>query len=91
VDVVKSFGVNAFEIQDDPVEILNIFENYKEEGPLFLNILTQRKNRHVGAKLEGDLLWDRHSLFKDSISKSLPDVNLSEVEKRLFPVIESLK
>jgi pyruvate dehydrogenase E1 component alpha subunit len=91
VDVVKAFGVNAFEIQDDPVEILNILENYKEEGPLFLNILTQRKNRHVGAKLEGDLLWDRHSLFKDSISKSIPDINLNEVEKQSNSVIESLK
>lgn len=91
IDVVKSFGVNAFEIQDDPLEILNILENYKDGGPLFLNILTQRKNRHVGAKLEGDLLWDRHSLFKDLISKSIPDVNLSEVEKRFNSVIESLK
>jgi TPP-dependent pyruvate/acetoin dehydrogenase alpha subunit len=91
VDVVKAFGVNAFEIQDDPVEILNILENYKEEGPLFLNILTQRKNRHVGAKLEGDLLWDRHSLFKDSIIKSIPDINLNEVEKKSNSVIESLK
>lgn len=91
IDVVRSFGVNAHEIKDDPVEILNILENYKGEGPIFLNILTQRKNRHVGAKLEGDLLWDRHLLFKESIRQFIPDINLNEIEKQSVSVIESLK
>lgn len=91
VDVVKSFGVNAFEIQDDPIEILSLLEEYKNEGPLFLNILTQRKNRHVGAKLEGDLLWNRHLLYKEYISKSVSTGSLSEIENSNKILIENLK
>jgi len=37
------------------------------------------------------LLWDRHSLVKESISRSITDINLNEVEKQSNSVIESLK
>ena len=35
---------------------------------MFLNIRTQRKNRHVGAYLEGDTKWDRKKLFEEYVS-----------------------
>jgi TPP-dependent pyruvate/acetoin dehydrogenase alpha subunit len=62
--VVNAYGVKSFDIDDDPNQIFKALDAIENGGPVFLNIRTQRKNRHVGAHLEGDIKWDRKKLFE---------------------------
>lgn len=70
-EVVNAFGVKSIDIEDDPKQIFQALDLIENEGPLFLNIRTQRKNRHVGAYLEGDIKWDRKKLFEEFISNKI--------------------
>ena len=70
-EVVNAFGVKSIDIEDDPKQIFQALDLIENDGPLFLNIRTQRKNRHVGAYLEGDIKWDRKKLFEEFISNKI--------------------
>lgn len=67
-EVVSAYGVKSFDIEDDPVQIFEALDTIENNGPIFLNIRTQRKNRHVGAHLEGKVKWDRKKLFEEYVS-----------------------
>ena len=62
-DLAEAYGLDFSEMDDDPYLIESRLRTYDFSQPLFLNIRVQRKNRHVGAILEGDVAWDRESLF----------------------------
>jgi TPP-dependent pyruvate/acetoin dehydrogenase alpha subunit len=66
-EVVGAFGVKAIDIEDDPSQIFEALDSIENTGPVFLNIRTQRKNRHVGAHLEGDIKWDRKKIFEEFV------------------------
>jgi len=67
-EVVNAFGVKSFDIEDDPNQIFEALDATANSGPVFLNIRTQRKNRHVGAFLEGEIKWDRRMIFEEYVS-----------------------
>lgn len=67
-EVVSAYGVKSIDLEDDPRQIFEALNSIDNEGPLFLNIRTQRKNRHVGAYLEGVVKWDTKKLFEEFIS-----------------------
>jgi pyruvate dehydrogenase E1 component alpha subunit len=67
--LASAYGMRFQELEDDPFTIRHVLNNYAFEYPLFLNIKVQRKNRHVGAILEGEVQWDREILFKENYIK----------------------
>lgn len=63
-DLAEAYGLECHDLEDDPFLIQEILNDYEFEKPIFLNIRVQRKNRHVGALLEGEIEWDREQIFK---------------------------
>ena len=60
-NVAKGFGVNAFNISDDPIDIKKHLEIGKVfERPLLLNINTIRKYWHAGAGIDDKNVFDRY-------------------------------
>lgn len=79
LDLVSSLGVPSVEIVDDPKLIYKALTELPNDGPVFLNIKTQRKVRHTGAKLEGTILWDREKDFASEIKEKFGLNVLDEV------------
>jgi hypothetical protein len=69
ISLAKAYGLESHDLVDDPFLIKDALSNYTFEKPLFLNIRVQRKNRHVGALMEGEVQWDREYLFKEQFLK----------------------
>ena len=53
-DVAKAFKMKAANISDDPLIIKTHLKNYNFEGPMLLNINTNRKYWHSGAGQDGN-------------------------------------
>jgi pyruvate dehydrogenase E1 component alpha subunit len=49
VDVARSFGCEAYEISDHPIEIFEKLSCWNRKGPLILNIKTNRHLWHAGS------------------------------------------
>ena len=59
--VAKGFGMNAYNISDDPDEIKKHLQDGKLfEAPLLLNINTIRKYWHAGAGIDDPDVFDRY-------------------------------
>ena len=69
----------SVEIVDDPKLIYKALAELPNDGPVFLNIKTQRKVRHTGAKLEGTILWNREKDFTSEIKEKFGLNALDEV------------
>ena len=78
-DLVSSLGVPSVEIVDDPKLIYKAIRELPSEGPIFLNIQTQRKVRHTGAKIEGTILWDREIDFANEIIEMFGTKELDKI------------
>lgn len=65
-DVVRGFGIPAFDITDDPWLIMHYIR--KHDFPLFLNIRTCRKLWHSGYGCDGDPEWDRLEMVKAELN-----------------------
>ncbi len=60
-NIAKGFGLNAFNISDDPHDIKKHLELGKVfDGPLLLNINTVRKYWHAGAGIDDENVFDRY-------------------------------
>jgi len=58
-DVAKAFKMKGYNIDDNPLSIMNILKDYNFEEPMLLNINTVRKYWHAGAGKDGDY-FDRY-------------------------------
>jgi TPP-dependent pyruvate/acetoin dehydrogenase alpha subunit len=58
-DVAKAFKMKGYNIDDNPLSIMNILKDYNFEEPMLLNINTVRKYWHAGAGRDGDY-FDRY-------------------------------
>ena len=58
-DVAKAFKMEGHNIDDNPLSIINVLEDYNFEKPMLLNINTIRKYWHAGAVQDGDY-FDRY-------------------------------
>lgn len=58
-DVAKSFGMNAFNINDDPHEIQEALASVFA-SPLLINVNTHRKYWHAGAGIDDETIYDRY-------------------------------
>jgi pyruvate dehydrogenase E1 component alpha subunit len=59
-DVVRGFGINAVDIEDDPLQITSL----DIKLPMFLNIRTCRHNWHVGSGQDKIPEQDRLNLYR---------------------------
>ena len=58
-EVAKGFGVESFNISDDPIDIKKSMEN-TIKYPILLNINTVRKFWHAGAGIDNEDVFDRY-------------------------------
>jgi thiamine pyrophosphate-dependent acetolactate synthase large subunit-like protein len=79
--VVKAMGGLAFDIEDDPETIWKVLNQWKVDGPIFINIRTNRHYWHAGSGQDEKPLEDRLELFRNYL---LGSCNLSDIK-----VIES--
>lgn len=84
VPVAKAFGVEAIEIEDDPLLIYNTVMEYKQKLPALINIKCCRHLYHAGSGSDGEPEWDRYEMFK----KSIP--NADQIEKEIKNKIDKL-
>jgi len=76
-NVAKGFGVEAYNISDDPDDIKKHLDGVFEK-PLLLNINTIRKYWHAGAGIDDPNVFDRYEHEKNELgsrAKILDDVN----------------
>ena len=74
-DVSKGFGIESFNITDDPYDIIRVLENYDFKKPLLLNINTVRKYWHAGAGVDGEN-FDRYEQQLDQIGTEAKEIDL---------------
>jgi len=67
-DVAKAFKMKAYDINDDPEEILNCLDTEKGifSEPMLLNINTNRMFWHAGAGIDDPDIFDRHKSFGEN-------------------------
>ena len=87
-EVAKSFKMKAFNISDDPKEILK-YQNFFFKGPMLLNINTNRLFWHSGAGIDSDKIFDRYkSLFRIFGNKSIQyDFKINRFMKKKWQTI----
>ena len=68
-EVAKGFGVESFNISDDPIDIKKSVENFFEY-PILLNINTVRKFWHAGAGIDNEDVFDRYLFEMESLGNS---------------------
>ena len=67
-DVAKSFKMKAFNISDNPIDILK-YSKLFFKGPMLLNINTHRLFWHSGAGIDSDKIYDRYKFLMKKIGK----------------------
>ncbi len=80
--VAKGFGVDAYNISDDPGDIDLALDGVFEK-PMLLNINTIRKYWHAGAGIDDPEVFDRYEYEMDELgarAKVLHDINKKLVE-----------
>jgi TPP-dependent pyruvate/acetoin dehydrogenase alpha subunit len=74
-EVAKGFKIKSHNINDDPIEIYEIFKNYNFSEPMVVNIRTTRKYWHSGAGQDGNN-FDRYELEKSLIGNEAVEIDL---------------
>jgi TPP-dependent pyruvate/acetoin dehydrogenase alpha subunit len=72
-NVGKGFGIESYNISDDPFEIKKFIKKPLDK-PLLLNINTERKYWHAGAGIDGDT-FDRYETEMESIGKEAHQID----------------
>ena len=69
-DVAKAFKMKAFDIDDDPQDILSCLDFKKGifAEPMLLNIKTNRMFWHAGAGIDDPDIFDRHKSFGEAFT-----------------------
>ncbi len=67
-DVAKSFKMKAFNISDNPIDILR-YGKWFFKGPMLLNINTHRLFWHSGAGIDSHKIYDRYKFLMKKIGK----------------------
>lgn len=83
VDVSKSFGINTFEMADDPWTIMKLLAIDNLKLPIFLNIHVCRKYWHVGTGIDGPSEWDRNDIVRKQLLALGYEKDLEEIDKHV--------
>ena len=74
VEVAKGFGIEAYDISDNPDDIKShILPDF--DRPLLLNINTVRKYWHAGAGIDDENVFDRYEEQMDELGKFGQDIH----------------
>ena len=68
-EVARGFGMTAYNINDDPAEIIPSLKGIFEK-PILLNIKTNRMFWHAGAGIDNPNIFDRHKEFAKNLDDS---------------------
>ena len=84
-EVAKSFGLTAFDVNDDPLQILNTLQSIKQ-FPALLNIKTHRMYWHAGAGIDDPDIFDRHK----QVCKGFPLEVVQKIESECLNEVENV-
>lgn len=84
VDVAKSFGLNSYDITDDPLTIYQTVKSLKLNLPAVLNIRTCREYWHEGAgkDKESKNFWNRYEIVKNDLLRINESKFIKRIEKK---------
>jgi len=86
----KSLGMPAVDVADDPWTILHLAEQLKQQLPAFINIYTCRMNWHMGVGVDGPPEWDRLSMVREELKKTVPYAEIENIESGMQNEMEKL-
>jgi len=90
-DLANAYNVEAYDIEDDPVQIHDHLSNVFQK-PMLLNVRTVRKFWHSGAGIDGDY-FDRYQWLKNNLSSmalEIDEENKNKVEQLWKSRLEKL-
>ena len=83
-DVAKSFKIESFAVDDDPVSLINCSKNFFKK-PCLINVYTNRIYWHAGAGKDSDDTFDRYEDEKKNLG-----AQGIEIDKKIKKEVESL-
>ena len=83
-DVAKSFKIESFGVDDDPISLINCSKNFFKT-PCLLNVNTHRIYWHAGSGKDSEDTFDRYENEKETLGKEA-----IEIEKKVKNEVESL-
>ena len=81
--VAESMGLKSHSVSDDPEEIISVLPKSFNEGPLLLNISTNRLFWHAGAGIDSSDIFDRHLEFGNSFTKEYISVTNNAAREKV--------
>jgi TPP-dependent pyruvate/acetoin dehydrogenase alpha subunit len=89
-DVVRGFGMEAYDLSDCPWTILKIIQKWDAKKPLFLNCRVCRELWHTGTGNDGPREWERNVLVRQQLLECGLEQEVYEVEQRIKTEMELL-
>ena len=83
-DVAKSFKIESFGVDDDPISLINCSKNFFKT-PCLLNVNTHRIYWHAGSGKDSEDTFDRYENEKKTLGKEA-----IEIDKKVKNEVESL-
>lgn len=81
--VAHGMGIPSYSISDDPNEIISVLPKHFDQGPLVLNINTNRLFWHAGAGIDSSEIFDRHLEFSKLLSADFVKENNDSAGRRV--------
>ncbi len=82
-NVAKGFGMQSFNVDDDPKALWETLERASLNQPALFNINTKRLFWHAGAGIDNEKEFDRHAIYidkyKNSKKQELADQMIEEI------------
>ena len=66
-NISKAFGIESYDVKDDPVHIHKILKNFKFQKPMLINVHTNRLFWHAGAGIDNPNIFDRLKIEKKKL------------------------
>jgi len=82
-DVARGFKMAAFNVDDDPAQIIGCLDGIFEK-PMLINIRTNRMFWHAGAGIDSPDIFDRHKAFSSRFDESY----VSDVRQRTQTIVD---
>tara|TARA_Y100000310_G_C20623180_1_gene784433 strand:- start:30 stop:923 length:894 start_codon:yes stop_codon:yes gene_type:complete len=88
--VVRGFGMQAYEIADDPWTIMHYAEQLQNDLPAFLDIHTARDIWHAGTGNDGDADWNRAELVDERMKEIGLGDKLEDIESQNSKIMDQI-
>ena len=79
-DVAKSFGLQSFDVEDNPKEIWGCFSKELIYKPCLFNVRTNRLFWHAGAGIDDPNTFDRQKQYISKYGRKI--VNEADIEAK---------